>query len=1050
MGAERDGTGRLGAGRASPVAPPPRSWPASSIGLAVRLLGHPELDGPDGPVRVRSRKGQALLWYLASQPGRRIGRDQLATLLWEDSAPGEGRHVLTTVLSGLRDALPVFPVVATRETLAWDPEAPVALDTEAFLARAGSEARPGGEEDLLEALGLWRGPFLEGFAVPECLAYEEWLRSQRHLWQERLLAVLAALVRAAEAREDWAAVAARAAQALAVDPVREPFHRARMRALAEAGDRAAALVQFEACRRALEEGLGVEPEAATWALRAEIAGGGRARGRPRAAGWADPPAADAPFVGREDLIRSVEAVLREASAGGRRVALLWGEVGIGKTRLLEEVVHRQAARGAWSPLVGRCHETTCDVPYAPVADLLGLEAIRSGPDRARCWEEAVQLLEAMPRRTLLAVDDVHWSDEATRGLLAHLVRTPRLAGRLAVLLAARPEDTPPEVTDLLRTLERERRLAWLEVGPLSLEDVEALVAALVPGQAPGLAERVHVETRGNALFAVEVLRALREAAAGAESAEAPLPLPPTLQAVLAGRLRRLPAAAQALLAAASAFPDEAPYALVREVAGLGEAEGLEALEVLVAARFLQEHPVGARYRGWAGPALRFGHELVRRAVEAGMSRSRWQLLHRRAFACLEGLDGPADALAYHALEGELLEQAATWAVRAADGAERACAYRSATRWLEAALASLERLPPSDRRRREAVALRLRASLLAWSTDPATGARQVAGLEDAGGASEEAEVLVRRVEALLLQGRLGTAASALERALPLVRRLGLRGLLAVGLLRLAQLRALAGDLEDAVGPFEESAALLEDQNPHLYAQAVGTLASTLATLGAFGRARALLEGLEARGHATGHRSTRILSAMHRLTVEVLQERWEAAAEAGQAMVGGLRTGDHEAYEYIGTCFLGLPLARLGDLAGGIGVQERALELGRRIGLRILRDRALAYLAGLYLEDGRVEPAQRAVREGERVAQEDGYRYGIAFHALRGGEVAWALGDREGAHRRLLAARDGFAALGARPDVVRVLRRLCEVAPTAAERARHRGEAEALGHALGLGG
>lgn len=244
----------------------------------ISLLGQPRFAGPDGPVRHGGLRARALLYYLAAQPHHAFSRSQLAGLLWPDDREADGRNRLNTTLSRLRQLLPVWPLRAEGDTLQWNPAAGVLLDTARFLELS----RSGETDSLAAAAGLWRGPLLDGFDLPDNPVYDDWLRSERLLWERQILDVLAKLVRAEEAAADWAAMANHCRQALALDPLQERFHRWLMVAYFQSGDRAAALAQYSTCCQLMRSELAADPDPVTTALRDQIAAGQLARTPPTA------------------------------------------------------------------------------------------------------------------------------------------------------------------------------------------------------------------------------------------------------------------------------------------------------------------------------------------------------------------------------------------------------------------------------------------------------------------------------------------------------------------------------------------------------------------------------------------------------------------------------------------------------------------------------------------------------------------------------------------------------------------------------------------------
>src|SRR5689334_20361532 len=154
--------------------------------LRVQLLGAPVVIDGGREIYLASQKAQALLFYLAAEAGRGFSRSQIIALLWEDSSEREGRNSLSTVLTRLRQALPIFPVRAEGDTLAWQPSADAWVDLHEFQAAAQlSPAGAGAQAQIArleQAAALYRGTFLDGFGVRDSAAYDEWLRLERERW----------------------------------------------------------------------------------------------------------------------------------------------------------------------------------------------------------------------------------------------------------------------------------------------------------------------------------------------------------------------------------------------------------------------------------------------------------------------------------------------------------------------------------------------------------------------------------------------------------------------------------------------------------------------------------------------------------------------------------------------------------------------------------------------------------------------------------------------------------------------------------------------------
>jgi len=218
-----------------------------------------------------SAKAQALLCYLAIT-GRPQSRGALAALLWGELPDDDARANLRQALTNLR-RLAGDHLTIRREAVAFDRAAPYRLDAERFEEYLRAAAAGGGADHLRAATELYVGDLLDGLAVRDAPAFEEWLAVERE--RLRLLAVQALheLGVYHSDRAEYLAAGEVLGRLLALDPWREDAHRQLMLVLARSGQRGAALAQYEACRRVLAEELGTEPDAATIALYERICAG---------------------------------------------------------------------------------------------------------------------------------------------------------------------------------------------------------------------------------------------------------------------------------------------------------------------------------------------------------------------------------------------------------------------------------------------------------------------------------------------------------------------------------------------------------------------------------------------------------------------------------------------------------------------------------------------------------------------------------------------------------------------------------------------------------
>jgi DNA-binding CsgD family transcriptional regulator/tetratricopeptide (TPR) repeat protein len=446
-----------------------------------------------------------------------------------------------------------------------------------------------------------------------------------------------------------------------------------------------------------------------------------------------------PLAGRAAELEKLGSLLPRAEGEGRRVALIGGEPGVGKSRLVREFAGAAAASGALV-LYGTC-DAAAPVPYGPFVEALDRlprvieadelrEAIGPSGELSRLLPELPALLGDLPAPTaadpdterhrlhlavsetlarlgrrrpiLLVIEDVHWADRPTLALVRHFARSAWSA-RLLLLVTHRDEAEPPEVGELLAELRRTEDVVRIRLGGLSGAEVAALVAGAVAGEpGPGgrpnpelteLAGAIHELTAGNAFLVCELWRALAETGvvevdgAGVRIT-APLSeigSPESVREVVSQRLSRLDPATTDLLELAAVAGPEFELASIRRAAGLPEAELLAALRLAVASGMLEE--VAGR-----GLGFRFAHELVRRALYDRLSLLRRAELHLRVGEGLEAAGSPSGRqlvdLARHFTAAADLgggERAIDYHRRAAASAGGALAYADAAAHLQAAV-----------------------------------------------------------------------------------------------------------------------------------------------------------------------------------------------------------------------------------------------------------------------------------------------------------------------------------------------------------------------------
>ncbi len=444
-----------------------------------------------------------------------------------------------------------------------------------------------------------------------------------------------------------------------------------------------------------------------------------------------------PFVGRSGELTALRTLMPSADGEGRRVALIGGEPGSGKSRLVREFAHEAANEGALV-LYGAC-DAVLRTPYRPFVEALdylvrnvdpstlrtdlgsaGGELTRLLPDlparvgdlpgpvvadqdteRHRLHTAVTDLLSSVGRRqpVLLVLEDGHWADGPTLLLLRHLARS---ATDARMLLVATFRDTeaemPVELADSLADLRRADDVVRLRLGGLSGTEIEEFVRGAASATAEitltELASAIGDLTEGNAFLLCELWRTLIETDAiviDGETAVVMRPLaelatPESVREVVSQRLSRLAPETRDLLELSAVAGPEFELDMLRGTGLLPEPALPHALDEAVRTGMVEEVP-------GRGLAFRFTHELVRRALYDRLSSLRRAELHLRVAEALERASVETSrpnlaGLAYHFAEAAPLgsgPKAVEYNVLAAHAARSALAFDEAATRLRTAL-----------------------------------------------------------------------------------------------------------------------------------------------------------------------------------------------------------------------------------------------------------------------------------------------------------------------------------------------------------------------------
>jgi DNA-binding CsgD family transcriptional regulator/tetratricopeptide (TPR) repeat protein len=565
------------------------------------------------------------------------------------------------------------------------------------------------------------------------------------------------------------------------------------------------------------------------------------------------------LVGRTAELSRLEDAVASAAAGRGTVALVPGEAGIGKTRLVSELGDRVRLSGS-TVLIGTCVAGVgSGLPYLPLVEALrplrltavldeltgdlnelvqlipelGAAGSASTPSRRadrqlRIFRETVELLDRVGgnQATVLVLEDLHWADASTLGLVSYLAHAVR-EHRILVVATYRIDQPGEDLRRLEVELVRSGAATLVELGPLSDQELAQLLSAASVGRLdPAIVASICDRSEGNPFFAEELLAA---EGAGEET------VPRILRDVLLQRFDQLGGKTRAVVRLAASSSRAIPYRLLAAAAPCDGHDLMEALREAVELGVLVPDPAAGTFR--------FRHALLAEACYATVLPGEREEIHARLAQAL--VDDPASAarpiageLAHHWAAAGRPVEALRASVSAAREAEAVAGRTETLRHLERVLELWRQVDDPG-----AIAGLDRDEVLRWAAEVAhfggaPGRAAELMREALAEPSAEADVVQlgmmhERLGTYLLPiGERGAAMAAYVRALELVPADPPSAERATVLASYGRGLMLAGRWEESTAACEQALALgavLDDERPTLRARAV--LGVDLCLLGA---------------------------------------------------------------------------------------------------------------------------------------------------------------------------------------------------------------------------
>ena len=634
-------------------------------------------------IKLRTRKAQLLFAYLCLYPRMDHSRERLIDLFWPEIPLDKADNNLRQAIHTLRPVVEAGDIsrgsilMAKQGLVRLELPESVSFDVQQFERKLKEGLRLSGEAKavaLQEAVALYRGDLLEG-------SYDDWcLESQNHYRAQYLRALGELVTHFAENKGVEQAIRY-ARMSLAKDRLQEEVHRQLMYLYHAQGDRAAAIQQYQECKRVLAEALNVEPSPETETLYREIESRSSVRKIETIAEEARKlfgryPELRAPFVNREAELLKFTQAMEQAQAGKTQALLFSGEAGIGKTRLAQECLHYAESHG-FLTLKGRCYDIEGSLPYQALIDALRLglphlgreqldrvsalwlgevaklvpEVIEMLPhikpsapfftpeqERNRLFEGISQFLVGLSQGLPLAlfVDDLQWGDISTLQFLSYFTRHVTQA-RILLLGAFREEEVQAGhfFWPVLHQLVRDQLVEQVALAPLQEEKMSELVGGMLKTtKIAKLNQRIYADSKGYPFFAEEIVKSYVQHGILALDEErqwkfkdnpATLIASKSICGLIESRMRHISLAGRELLEHGAVTGPVFGSLVLGRVLGVLDADIRQRAEELLRAGLIETE----------GTSFIFRHDLTRQALCDSLPPERKRLMHAKVADALE-------------------------------------------------------------------------------------------------------------------------------------------------------------------------------------------------------------------------------------------------------------------------------------------------------------------------------------------------------------------------------------------------------------------------------
>jgi len=680
--------------------------------LEIQLLGPVEVSYQGKPLKISRRLERAILYYLAGEH-RPISRSELIDKLWPNANVADPRRALRTALSRLRRQLPDSELIKTEFDKVWLDIDRCKIDILSFdrinqrlmtLLDTYQKDRSLPNQitqQLQEALSLWHG---ESFMLGEDLAaYPEmdfWRTTQNKKLVNYRRSLMSRLGEHYRVSGHFESALDQYMQLVQGDLLDVNLHLAILEILTQIGRHQEVVNHCDELETALErEFHNPLPDAILSHYQYSQIQVNLNKKQPTR-DWSIPLTMHLQMVGRHEELTQLKNAFFQ---GG--VVVIRGELGCGKTRLVQELYHTLTPPPLF--LVAPSHKFENPLPLSPIIHCLRHQVPKdvwedidpvwldqmtlllpelserqgtdhtgqfsSGPSgQQNLFEALLHVCSTVSKkygRILFFMDNAQWIDDQTIQALSYLILHGYFHRHGLLIISIASDEPNPNLEMMIDRLQHRFPVHNIKLQNLKPEEISDLAQQVLDRPLPtSMVDRLFVETNGNPFFVLEIIRNILDLPQDIESYKItdPFPLPESVQAVIRRRLGHLDVSARQILLYAAVLGSGFSTSLLQSIAKMEKTPDAAFIDPLIDAGLIlpsQEIPTIDDFH--------FAHEKIREVVLNEASPLHLQIIHRRVARLLA--EEPqsklkAGIIATHFLKGEKAKEAFQWFLIAANNA----------------------------------------------------------------------------------------------------------------------------------------------------------------------------------------------------------------------------------------------------------------------------------------------------------------------------------------------------------------------------------------------